>query len=177
MSDLSRLLGDVYGGTALDSGAGGGDSVDDAVVEEARSLPDWADDDTLDEAFAGWVPGPPEGAPAAEHAAMEGAAASGAAHASVSFPLTPGPGTDEGHDESGQPAADDTDGWLFGLTAATDGDSVAEALTTPQSAIPTAPGPATPPATVTGGIDGMPWSRTQDDVLPSGGGGFRLRRR
>lgn len=54
MSDLSRLLDDVYG----DSEA----SVEPAPTTPAPTLtglPDWAIDSVLDEAFADWVPGPP----------------------------------------------------------------------------------------------------------------------
>ena len=54
MSDLSRLLDDVYG----EQGA----SADVAPPEPTPALtglPDWAMDSVLDEAFADWVPGPP----------------------------------------------------------------------------------------------------------------------
>lgn len=54
MSDLSRLLDDVYGDQ--------GTSVDAAPPEPTPTLtglPDWAMDSVLDEAFADWVPGPP----------------------------------------------------------------------------------------------------------------------
>ena len=82
MSDLSRLFGDVYGTgderpadpEAVDEHA----STAEAPVEGAPSgepgqattlsgaLPAWADDTVLDEAFANWVPGPPDDAPGAE---------------------------------------------------------------------------------------------------------------
>jgi hypothetical protein len=49
MSDLSRLLEDVYrSGPA------------------APAAPAWSSDSALEDAFADWVPGPPEDAPAAE---------------------------------------------------------------------------------------------------------------
>ena len=54
MSDLSRLLDDVYGDQ--------GTNIDAVPPEPARTLtglPDWAMDSVLDEAFADWVPGPP----------------------------------------------------------------------------------------------------------------------
>jgi hypothetical protein len=71
VSDLSRLLGDVYGT----------DAVEDHVVEAVPAqelagelagadLPAWADEALLDEAFADWVPGPPSDAPAAERDAL-----------------------------------------------------------------------------------------------------------
>jgi len=60
VSDLSRLLDDVYGDTALAPAP----SPDAAPADVASStplagLPDWAVDSVLDEAFADWVPGPP----------------------------------------------------------------------------------------------------------------------
>lgn len=69
MSDLSRLLGDVYG-----TGPAEKDAVEptDAPVADA---PSWADESLLDEAFADWVPGPPSDAPADERAALTDLAA------------------------------------------------------------------------------------------------------
>jgi hypothetical protein len=49
--DLSKVLGDVY--------AGNGSTT-------TQTVPEWADDAHLDEAFASWTPGPPPEAPAAE---------------------------------------------------------------------------------------------------------------
>ena len=49
--DLSKVLGDVYSGGAATSEA---------------NVPEWADDAHLDQVFAGWTPGPPADAPAAE---------------------------------------------------------------------------------------------------------------
>jgi hypothetical protein len=58
MSDLSRLLEDVYG----DGGAVYGDG------SSPPAVPDWSSDEALDDTFASWVPGPPADAPAAERA-------------------------------------------------------------------------------------------------------------
>lgn len=55
MSDLSRLLEDVYAG------------------ETAPAPPAWSSDEALDDAFASWVPGPPAEASAAERAFSAGA--------------------------------------------------------------------------------------------------------
>jgi hypothetical protein len=61
VSDLSRLLGDVYGASSEDAAA---DDPPAPPVEAAEptpsrpAAPGWADDDVLDEAFAEWVPGP-----------------------------------------------------------------------------------------------------------------------
>jgi hypothetical protein len=54
MSDLSQLLGDLY--------------ADDAPVAKA---PEWSSDEALDDAFASWVPGPADGAAAAERSIVE----------------------------------------------------------------------------------------------------------
>lgn len=59
MSDLSRLLEDVYG----DGGAVYGDG-----TSPPPAVPDWSSDEALDDTFASWVPGPPADAPAAERA-------------------------------------------------------------------------------------------------------------
>jgi hypothetical protein len=55
MSDLSRLLEDVY----RSSGAG-------PTAPAAPAAPSWSSDEALDDAFADWIPGPPGDAPAAE---------------------------------------------------------------------------------------------------------------
>jgi hypothetical protein len=81
VSDLSRLLGDVYGTGPVE------DHVDEAPAPsgEERSplaeLPTWADESVLDEAFANWVPGPSTEAPAEEHAAVAEPAPAPEAHA------------------------------------------------------------------------------------------------
>ena len=54
MSDLSRLLYDVYG----DHGASA-DVAPPAPTPALTGVPDWAMDSVLDEAFADWVPGSP----------------------------------------------------------------------------------------------------------------------
>ena len=84
MSDLSRLLGDVYGAStppaedaevtepttpmAVPAAA---DDPPAPLVETVEpgsrpAAPGWADDAVLDEAFADWVPGPPSDAHAEE---------------------------------------------------------------------------------------------------------------
>jgi hypothetical protein len=58
MSDLSKVLGDLYGGD------------DQPSVAPPRNFraeaPEWAAEERLDEAFSDWTPGPPPDAPAAE---------------------------------------------------------------------------------------------------------------
>ena len=53
MSDLSRLLDDVYGGPGAPV-----DTTPPAAPAQLVGLPDWATDSVLDDAFAEWVPGP-----------------------------------------------------------------------------------------------------------------------
>lgn len=65
MGDLSELLGDLYG-TYGSPDPDGPPVRHEPPAHERAPLPDWADDDELDRAFAGWQPGPPPEAPAAE---------------------------------------------------------------------------------------------------------------
>ena len=72
MPDLSNLLGAVYGDTSSDTDR---DPADEAHVERepaasdrAPAVPDWADDEHLDAAFAQWKPGPPADASPVERA-------------------------------------------------------------------------------------------------------------
>jgi hypothetical protein len=78
MSDLSRLLGDVYQDETPADGVPA-DPVRPVVGAPATSfdgrLPEWADDEVLDKAFASWVPGPPADAPAAERTMLTDLAA------------------------------------------------------------------------------------------------------
>src|SRR3954451_2267096 len=72
MPDLSNLLGAVYGDGPSPAGR---DPEDEAHVEteptaaeRGPAVPDWADDEHLDAAFAQWKPGPSADASPAEHA-------------------------------------------------------------------------------------------------------------
>ncbi|MBV8980041.1 MAG: hypothetical protein JO086_04000, partial [Acidimicrobiia bacterium] len=72
MPDLSNLLGAVYGDGPSSAER---DPQDEAHVEHEPAaedrgpkVPDWADDDHLDAAFAEWKPGPAADASPAEHA-------------------------------------------------------------------------------------------------------------
>lgn len=58
VSDLSRLLDDVYGDSPVDDAQTPPSSPPPARAPLA-GLPDWAVESVLDEAFADWVPGPP----------------------------------------------------------------------------------------------------------------------
>ena len=69
------MLGNVYGDDAPAAEAGA--AADTTVVTRpVAKLPEWADEDVLDEAFAQWVPGPPADAPAAERSMLSELAAS-----------------------------------------------------------------------------------------------------
>jgi hypothetical protein len=72
MPDLSNLLGAVYGDGPSSTSP---DPEDEAHVEKepaaderGPAVPDWADDDHLDAAFAQWKPGPADDASPVEHA-------------------------------------------------------------------------------------------------------------
>ncbi|TMK88775.1 MAG: hypothetical protein E6G57_04995 [Actinobacteria bacterium] len=78
MPDLSNLLGAVYGDTpSSESPRGPEDEAhvehEPAAGERGPAVPDWADDEHLDAAFAQWKPGPPEDASPTEHAVVKGA--------------------------------------------------------------------------------------------------------
>jgi hypothetical protein len=64
MSDLSRVLGDLYRGDDADSRPSVAPPRD---FRTAAAAPEWADEDRLDQAFENWTPGPPPEAPALEH--------------------------------------------------------------------------------------------------------------
>lgn len=167
MSDLSRLLGDVYGNAspseeddeAVAPAAGpdvtipGADperDVDDppeARVELApEPAPGWADDRLLDEAFADWVPGPGPHATGAERgwSVDAGAAVTGRA----------------GSPTAAVPSIDEADDWLLPH----DDESGLHLLA--------------PDATGDDGYEGHvpegPWSREVDDLLPAGRRSRRL---
>ena len=68
MADLSNLLGAVYGDSSESERDPDGPPVpvERAADERTPAVPDWADDDHLDAAFAEWKPGPSPDADAAE---------------------------------------------------------------------------------------------------------------
>jgi hypothetical protein len=158
MSDLSRLLGDVYGsGPAPEDHDGGEpapesnegvteeDTTEHATVSAPASTPpaerpldpalDWADETALDEAFASWVPGPSADAPAAERRLMGGQVAEGGGDEAEAAPDAPPP-----------PAE-----WLF------EGDQPGAEVVPPVSQEPE---------------HVRLWTRSDDDILP-----VRARRR
>jgi hypothetical protein len=69
MPDLSKMLGDVYDAPTTTAT----DVAYRPASPDGRPAPDWADDEHLDRAFAGWTPGPSADAPAAERNLFAGA--------------------------------------------------------------------------------------------------------
>ncbi|MBV8235684.1 MAG: hypothetical protein JO075_08280 [Acidimicrobiia bacterium] len=72
MPDLSNLLGAVYGDTPSPAPRDPEDEAhverEAAAEERGAAVPDWANDERLDAAFAQWKPGPSADASQAEHA-------------------------------------------------------------------------------------------------------------
>ncbi|MBV8304299.1 MAG: hypothetical protein JOZ04_08825 [Acidimicrobiia bacterium] len=72
MPDLSNLLGAVYGDTPSSAPRDPEDEAhverEAAAEERGPAVPDWANDERLDAAFAQWKPGPSAEATQAEHA-------------------------------------------------------------------------------------------------------------
>jgi hypothetical protein len=77
MPDLSNLLGAVYGDTPSSSPRDAEDEAhverEPAADERGPAIPDWADDEHLDAAFAQWKPGPSDDAPPVERAFVKDA--------------------------------------------------------------------------------------------------------
>ena len=163
MSDLSRLLGDVY-----NSGTPG-DADDDARSPVTTTLPDWADEEVLDEAFSNWVPGPPADAPAAERTMLSDLATGPQAErldsepAEVSEPAEGetghAPEAPEPRAETGSPDAEPAE------HGGTDGEAPVAAEPAPDF------GPERGPAPWRGA-----WQRSDDDILPRRSARGRFRR-
>ena len=77
MPDLSNLLGAVYGDSGSEKGRDPEDEAhvehEPAAAERGPAVPDWADDEHLDAAFAQWKPGPSADASPVEHAFVKDA--------------------------------------------------------------------------------------------------------
>ena len=67
------MLGNVYGDEPSAADAAPVDAP--VLTRPVAKLPEWADEDVLDEAFAQWVPGPPADAPAVERSMLSELAA------------------------------------------------------------------------------------------------------
>jgi hypothetical protein len=159
MSDLSRLLDDVYG-----DGGGGAAAM--------PAPPDWSSDEALDDTFASWVPGPPADAPAAERAYMveddptdDGAASIGDVFAAfgteIEEPTASMPDTDESQPPA--PSAPVTELWSAGAL------DVDDALL----GVAAEPEPMRKPASFAPAPASLRWMPSDDDILPRGSGAKR----
>jgi hypothetical protein len=172
VSDLSRLLGDVYGASsppAEDVDAADPTSppavpaaaddppappVEDLDAGPGPAAPGWADESVLDEAFAEWVPGPPSDADAEERDILSGVEPAEAVAEEFDIDAWLGP------DEAGAPA--DVD--------ATVADQEGYEAFVPTAVEPELlPQPEPEPV-----VDAGPWTRGSDDLLPRGRRARRL---
>ena len=178
MSDLSRLLGDVYGAStppaedaevtepttpmAVPAAADDPPAPPAEVVEPASrpAAPGWADDAVLDEAFAEWVPGPPSDADAQERDILADVEPAEAVAEPIDIDAWLGAEPVEEIDQ-----IDDVD--------AIDADAEAadiDATTAFEDFVPSAPAPEVRAVAEPEGA----WSRESDDLLPRGRRGRRL---
>lgn len=169
MSDLSRLLGDVYGAStppAEDVDAADPTSpsavptaaddppappVEDLNTGSGPAAPGWADEAVLDDAFADWVPGPPSDADAEERDILAGIEPAEAV--AEEFDIDAWLGPDEAVDAAAEVEAD-----------ATVADEARYEAFVP-TAVEPEPAPAPEPEPV---VDAGPWTRGSDDLLPRG---------
>jgi hypothetical protein len=159
MSDLSKVLGDLYGGDEEPSSAA-------ANRFRASSAPEWADESRLDAAFENWTPGPPADAPAAELEMSVVLDAPDMPLAQLDDDLAAGLSAALVHagEENGDPEVPvaSAPSYDFG-----DLDQPVPLPAEPVHAY-------VPPMLVEAPVPSRPWSRSDDDVLPgkaSGNGG------
>jgi hypothetical protein len=165
MSDLSKVLGDLYGGD------------DQPSVAPPRNFraeaPEWADDERLDEAFSSWTPGPPPEAHAMERemSFVIDTPAVPAAHLDDDLAATLSAALVDAGSDNGEvdlpvasapsyslPALGEdpaTMSFTDGLPVAPAGPAMAEMMTEVVPAYE--PEPA------------RPWTRADDDILPAAG--------
>ena len=174
MSDLSRVLGDLYGPD------------DQPSVAPPRNFraeaPEWADEQRLDEAFADWTPGPPPEAPAMERemavvidtppvpAARLDEDLAGALNAALIEAGDPQPGPD--FPAAAAPSyaipAYGEDPALASFPAPTTApvpvaEDWVEAYPSAEPVTEAVPFPSAPP------MPQRPWARADDDILPGRG--------
>jgi hypothetical protein len=170
VSDLSRLLGDVYGASTTPEGEveasdpttptavpAAADDPPAPPVEASQpgpAAPGWADEAVLDEAFAEWVPGPPADASAEERGILADVEPAETVADAIDIDAWLGP--DDGiADLDGGDDVDDVGSELDPTTSV-------EALT------------AAPPEPDEHDEPDPNWTRTSDDLLPRGRRGRRL---
>ena len=83
------MLGNVYGDEPSAAEAAPVDAP--VLTRPVAKLPEWADEDVLDEAFAQWVPGPPADAPAVERSMLSELASSVTARPTEAIAPAPTP--------------------------------------------------------------------------------------
>jgi hypothetical protein len=175
VSDLSRLLGDVYGAsedaeaTEPTTPMGVPAAADDPPAPPVETVepdqrrpaaPGWADDAVLDEAFAEWVPGPPSDADAEERDILADVEPAEAVAEPIDIDAWLGPEPVEGLDEADEIEAD-AQAEMPEMDAATGFDAF----------VP--PAEPVPEVHAMSEVEGA-WSRESDDLLPRGRRGRRL---
>jgi hypothetical protein len=183
MPDLSKLLGDVYDAPTT--------TVTDVAYRPASPNgnpgPDWADDDRLDRAFAGWTPGPSADAPAAERRMFDGADERPAPLADDLAAALSEAVLAEKSDEESSPrptdAAPAMTATAFGALTTDTPPRPAVTVPVPVETAPDVPAPDVPAPHVPAdafadaavefdepvGRTSGAWQRADDDILPNGG--------
>lgn len=160
MSDLSKVLGDLYGGD------------DQPSVAPPRNFraeaPEWADDDRLDEAFADWTPGPTADAHRTEHEVVIDMPSVPAARLDDDLAATLSAAlVDAGENDTEFPIASAP---LYALPTI---DEPALDYPAPMPLVDVEPMPAyepePEPVFVPEPVAAGPWSRANDDILPAKG--------
>jgi hypothetical protein len=164
MSDLSKVLGDLYGGEGEPSAT--------PNRNFRAEAPEWADEDRLDQAFADWTPGPTADAHPAEREMSHVLDMPAVPHAHLDEDLAGALSAalvDAGSGEPEVPAAS-APAYTF--------PDLADLPSMDLHAAATVPAPA--PAPVETYVEPIafepvapapvgPWSRTDDDILPGKG--------
>ncbi|HEV7888594.1 MAG TPA: hypothetical protein VGO92_13635 [Acidimicrobiales bacterium] len=167
MSDLSKVLGDLYGGDNEPSAT--------PPRDFRPSAPEWADEERLDEAFAGWTPGPPADAHATEREMAVVVDAPGspevpAARLDDDLAATLSAALVDAGQENGQPEVPIATAPAYSLpfepapAPVGDASEVDQPPQPPMAETWVDPEPV-PPAPV------RPWTRADDDILPGKGAG------
>lgn len=148
MSDLSNLLGDVYGdhSTSLD-----GPPVRREPAADQRA-PEWAGDNQLDRAFENWVPGEPPTARQDLTSALHAALAAPAPAPALTAPV-PAPALEAPMPRYAEAPAAPKGAWTTGAVA-------------------TAPAPVAVAAPAAAS-----WSFGDDDIFPMGRGGKKAKKK
>lgn len=159
MSDLSKVLGDLYGADDQPSAA--------PPRNFRAEAPEWADEQRLDDAFADWTPGPDAHAHALEHEVVLDAPAVPAARLDDDMAAAMSAALVAGNGEPEVPVAE-APAYSFPMDTA---EPVFEPVEPVEPAAPQAP------LAVEDWLEptpSRPWSRLDDDILPTAGKTVRL---